>query len=107
MPLSIKLVVPAPAALKWPSIGLTQLKAILGQQFPDGEVHTEVIYSNFLFAEYIGWDAYNLFTRSRLSKGYNYLEWYFEKLHFLSIPITKRSFSLMMSWIYFNWSPKG
>lgn len=78
----IKLVNPPPASLKWPSIGLTQLKGRLLDQFSVQDVSVEIEYLNFPFAEFVGMEPYDLFTRSRLGKGYAYLEWFFQEVAF-------------------------
>ncbi|MEM0999939.1 MAG: RiPP maturation radical SAM C-methyltransferase [Bacteroidota bacterium] len=80
--MKIKLIVPPPASLKWPSIGLTQIKGRCKSLFPSGSLTVEIEYLNFPFARFIGGRAYDIFTRGKTGTAYFYLEWFFRKVAF-------------------------
>lgn len=84
----IYLVVPPPASLKWPSIGLAQLKAILREKFAH-RLEVSIKYLNFSFARYIGVESYELFSNSKNGFGYTYLEWLFRSVAFPGQPDNK------------------
>jgi ribosomal peptide maturation radical SAM protein 1 len=69
------------AAYHLPSIGLTQLKAVVDQQY-GGEVETRVLYANMDFANYMGFDLYDTIASSgeHLQSGFS--EWFFREIAF-------------------------
>ncbi|MEM0999084.1 MAG: RiPP maturation radical SAM C-methyltransferase [Bacteroidota bacterium] len=89
---SLRLIYLPPASLKWPSIGLSQLKATLEANFAPEVVAVEIDYWNFAFAEFVGAEAYKAFTQTYTTRGYNFLEWLFRAAAFPDLPNNQPEF---------------
>ena len=84
--LDVRLVEMPPKSLKWPSLGLTQLKAVTKLNFKPEEVSVQIHYLNYSFAEYVGFEEFNTFTTSRVAKGHTFFEWFFRQVAFPDLP---------------------
>ncbi|HTQ80629.1 MAG TPA: RiPP maturation radical SAM protein 1, partial [Thermoanaerobaculia bacterium] len=73
------------AAYHLPSIGLTQLKAVLDAEL-GGEVETRIAYANLDFAAALGLDFYERigFSADQLQSGFS--EWFFRQAAFPDLP---------------------
>jgi len=73
------------AAYHLPSIGLTQLKAVVDKQLGD-RVDTRIVYANIDFASYIGLEMYESITSSGDHLQAGFPEWFFRHLAFPDAP---------------------
>jgi ribosomal peptide maturation radical SAM protein 1 len=73
------------ASYHLPSIGLTQLKAVVEQQYGD-RVSVRIVYANHDFANYIGLDLYEAIGGSEKFLDPAFPEWFFRNLAFPDIP---------------------
>ena len=70
------------ASLSLPSIGLTQIKSVLDEQFPVGEVTTIIRYLNHDFAHSLGLDLYNAISSSMEHHNSGMGDWFFRQAAF-------------------------
>lgn len=84
--MEIRFVNMPPSSLKWPSIGLSQLKSILEKTDFQEEIEVKIDHLNYEFARFIGIENYCCLTSTRLFKAYNYLEWFFRSVAFPRLP---------------------
>jgi len=73
------------AAYHLPSIGLTQLKAVVDKQLGD-RVETRIAYANIDFASYMGLEMYETITGSGDHLQAGFPEWFFRHLAFPDAP---------------------
>jgi magnesium-protoporphyrin IX monomethyl ester (oxidative) cyclase len=73
------------AAYHLPSIGLTQIKAVLDSQLGD-RVETKIVYANLDFAAYMGLELYETITSSADHLQAGFPEWFFRHLAFPQAP---------------------
>lgn len=73
------------AAYHIPSIGLTQLKAVLDRELGD-RVETRIAYANLDFAAYMGLEAYESITSDGEHLQAGFPEWFFRRLAFPDLP---------------------
>lgn len=73
------------AAYHAPSIGLTQLKAVLDREL-GSEVETRIVYANMDFAAWLGLEAYETITASGNHLQAGFPEWFFRQVAFPDAP---------------------
>ena len=73
------------AAYHVPSIGLTQLKAVLDRELGD-QVETRIVYANLDFASYMGLEVYESITSSGDHLQSGFPEWFFRQIAFPDVP---------------------
>ncbi|MDP9121991.1 MAG: RiPP maturation radical SAM C-methyltransferase [Acidobacteriota bacterium] len=69
------------AAYHYPSIGLTQLKAVVDSEL-GGEVETEIVYANHDLANYMGVEVYRSIGASGQHLQSGFAEWFFRQAAF-------------------------
>jgi magnesium-protoporphyrin IX monomethyl ester (oxidative) cyclase len=73
------------AAYHVPSIGLTQIKAVLDRELGD-QVETRIVYANLDFAAYMGLENYESLTSSGDHLQAGFPEWFFRQVAFPDVP---------------------
>jgi ribosomal peptide maturation radical SAM protein 1 len=73
------------ANLGLPSIALTQLKAVVEEQF-EGRLAVEVLYLSHDFAKYLGLEFYDYLTNSMESLNTGLGDWFFRQAAFPELP---------------------
>lgn len=67
--------------LRLPSIGLTQIKAVLDKEF-EGRATTSIVYSSHDFADYVGVDVYDSISSSLDHHNAGMGDWFFRQTAF-------------------------
>jgi len=73
------------AAYHLPSIGLTQLQAVLEEQY-GGQICVRTCYANHAFANYMGLDLYEAIGSSDKYLGASFPEWFWRQAAFPEVP---------------------
>src|SRR6266540_5020114 len=86
------------AALRLPSIALTQLRSVIATNFP-GEVEAEVYYLNHDFVEYFGFDVYNWISSSVKATVSGVGDWLFREVAFPHLEDNANTYLKRHSWL--------
>lgn len=86
------------AALRLPSIALTQLRSILATQFND-QVETQIYYLNHDFGEYFGPGTYEQISNSAKATATGVGDWLFRQAAFPDSEDTTTAFLGRYSWV--------
>jgi mannitol-1-phosphate/altronate dehydrogenase len=79
------------ADLQFPSIALTQLKAVVDQRFKE-QVSVDIHYVSHDFAKYLGLELYDIITASADSQNAGLGDWFFRQAAFPDQCISRGTF---------------